>query len=260
MAQHLQETPVYAPTGANAASAWQIFGFLCFTFASYFSVGVPVAVLPTYIHLNLGMSAAMAGTVIGLQSLATLASRPFAGLISDRLGAKISVLSGMAACSASGVIMCGAAFFDHSPRLSFALLVASRLPLGMAVSLGSTGAILWGVRSLGQEQTAKVISFNGITTYGGVGLGAPFGVVLASHWGLGGIGLFTAAFGAAGFLLAARKSPVTPAGGEPEHFLRLLGGVAGHGFAVALSSVAYGVLITFIALYFSSRHWSGAAL
>lgn len=114
--------------------------------------------------------------------------------------------------------------------------------------------------SLGQEQTARVISFNGISTYGGVGLGAPFGVLLAAHCGLGGIGVFTAVLGAASFLLAARMSPVAPARGEPERFLRLLGCVAGHGFAVALSSVAYGVLFTFLALYFSSRNWSGAAL
>jgi predicted MFS family arabinose efflux permease len=48
--------------------------------------------------------------------------------------------------------------------------------------------------------------------------------------------------------------------GEPERFLRVLGRVAPHGTAVALSSVAYGVLTTFIALYFASRHWNGAAL
>lgn len=260
MAQRVQNRLIDGREAAGIASAWQVFGFVSFAFVSYFCVGVPVAVLPLYIHTQLGMSEAMAGTVIALQSLATLVSRPCAGYICDRLGAKVSVLWGMAACSASGVLLAGAAAFEHMPGLSFVLLIASRLPLGAAVSLGSTGGILWGVRSLGREQTARVISFNGITTYGGVGLGAPFGVVLAAHWGLGGIGVFTTVFGAASFLLAARKPPIAPVQGEPERFLRLLGSVAGHGVAVALSSVAYGVLITFIALYFSSRHWSGAAL
>ena len=260
MAQSIHNRPADGRVSPGTASAWQIFGFVGFTFVSYFSVGVPVAVLPLYMHTQLGMSAAMVGTVIGLQSLTTLAARPGAGLICDRLGAKISVLWGMACCSASGVLMFGAAAFGHMPGLSFALLIASRLPLGVAVSMGSTGGILWGVRGLGHEHTARVISFNGITTYSGVGLGAPFGVVLAAHYGLGGIGVFTALFGAAGFLLAARKPPIAPTHGEPERFLRLLGGVAGHGIAVALSTVAYGVLVTFIALYFSSRHWSGAAL
>ena len=260
MALTAQRMPIDVPAGARIASPWQVFGFVGFTFVSYFSVGVPVAVLPPYIHLQLGMSAAIAGTVIGLQSLATLASRPSVGFICDRLGAKVSVLWGMAACLISGVLIVGAAAFVRMPMLSFAFLVASRLPLGMAVSLGSTGGILWGVRSLGQEQMARVISLNGIATYAGVGLGAPFGVALAAHWGLCGIGVFTAVFGAASFLLAARKPPIAPVQGEPERFLRVLGSVSGLGTAVALSSVAYGVLVTFIALYFSSRQWSGAAL
>ncbi len=260
MAHSAQKRPFDGRAGTEVANVLQVFGFVCFAFFGYFSIGVPIAVLPLYINKQLGMSAAIAGTVIGLQSLATLASRPWAGIICDRLGAKVSVMWGMAACSASGVLMAGAAVFEHMPGLSFALLVASRLPLGVAVSLGSTGGILWGVRGLGREQTARVISFNGISTYAGVGLGAPFGVVLAAHFGLGGIGIFTVVFGAAGFLVAARKSAVAPAEGERERFLRLLGSVAGYGTAMALSTVAYGVLITFIALYFSSRHWSGAAL
>lgn len=136
MAQRFQESPIDGRTGAGIASAGQVFGFVLFAFVSYFSVGVPIAVLPLYIHTRLGMSAATAGTVIALQSLATLATRPCAGFICDRLGAKVSVLWGMAACAASGVLMAGAAALEHMPSLSFALLIASRLPLGAAVSLG----------------------------------------------------------------------------------------------------------------------------
>ena len=244
----------------GSASAWRVFGFLYFTLVAYGSVGIPVAVLPGYVHLTLGMSAAVAGTVIGLQSLATLAARPWAGMICDRKGPKLSVLLGMAFCVVSGLLLIGAAALEHNHWLSFALLVLSRFPLGMSVSFGSTGAILWGVRCFGPESTGKVIAFNGITTYGGVGLGAPLGVVLAARWGLWGIGIFTAAFGAVSLVVASRKAAVAPVHGEPEGFLRSLGRVAGHGIAVALSSVAYGVLITFIALYFISRHWNGAAL
>jgi len=248
--------------GVNAARGGrlQVFRFICFTFISYLSVGIPLAVLPQYINLRLGMSAAMVGLVIGLQSLATLASRPLAGRISDRRGAKASVLWGLAACTASGVAMLCAALFEHHLWLSFTFLVASRLPLGVAVSLGSTGSILWCIRSLGQEYTASTISYNGIATYGGVGLGAPLGVVLAARWGLAGIGMFTAVFGAASFVFAARKARGPAVHGEPERFHRVLGRVAQHGAAVALSSVAFGVLTTFIALYFSYRHWNGAAL
>ena len=50
----------------------------------------------------MGYSAALAGLVISIQYIATLASRPWAGRISDRAGAKVSVLWGMGACTASG--------------------------------------------------------------------------------------------------------------------------------------------------------------
>jgi MFS family permease len=249
-----------AGEAAAQAGAGRVLSFVSFTFVSYLSVGVPLAVLPLFVHVRLGMSAAMAGLVIGLQSLATLASRPMAGWICDRYGAKVSVMCGMAACAVSGVAMTCAAALQHPPWLSFALLLFSRLPLGVAVSLGSTGSILWGIRTLGQDHTGKVISFNGIATYGGVGLGAPLGVVLAARWGLTGIGVFTALIGAASLLDASRRAPVAAVRGEPERFHRVLGRVAPHGAAVALSSVAYGVLTTFIALYYASRHWSGAAL
>ena len=48
--------------------------------------------------------AVLAEFVISVQYIATLASRPWAGRISDRAGAKVSVLWGMAACTASGVM------------------------------------------------------------------------------------------------------------------------------------------------------------
>jgi predicted MFS family arabinose efflux permease len=245
---------------AARAGARQVFGYIYFTLVSYLSVGEPLAVLPPYVHLRLGMSVAMAGLVIGLQSLATLASRPWVGWICDRQGAKVSVQWGMAACSASGAAMICAAAFQSNRWLGFAFLIASRLLLGMAVSLGSTGSTLWGIRGLGQEHTAGMISYNGIANYGGVGLGAPLGVVLGKHWGLAGIGVFTAVFGALSLAMASRKAPVPVVRGEPESFHRVLGRVAPYGSAVALSSVAYGVLTTFIALYFFYRRWNGAAL
>ena len=135
----VQDTVTDRGDDAARAGARQVSGSIYFTLVSYLSVGEPLAVLPQYVHLRLGMSVAMAGLVIGLQSLATLASRPWVGWLCDRKGAKVSVQWGMAACSASGAAMICAAAFQSSRWLGFAFLIASRLLLGMAVSLGSTG-------------------------------------------------------------------------------------------------------------------------
>jgi predicted MFS family arabinose efflux permease len=119
---------------------------------------------------------------------------------------------------------------------------------------------LWGITSAGQESTAKVISFNGISTYGAMALGAPLGVILDGQWGLTSIGLLTMFVGAVSLVLAYRKPPVPVFRGERLPFSQVLGKVAPHGMGLALGGVCYSVLATFITLFYASRHWNGAAL
>jgi MFS family permease len=224
------------------------------------SIGLPLAVLPPFVHLKMGYSAMLAGLVISTQYIATLASRPWAGRISDRLGAKVSVLWGMVGCTASGVLLVAAAALHQIHWLSFWVLILSRLALGVGESLGSTGSTLWGITSAGQESTAKVISFNGISTYGAMAIGAPLGVVLDQFWGLGSLGIFTILIGAVSLVLAWRKEPVPVMAGEHLPFAHVMGRVAPHGMALALGGVCYSVLATFITLFYACQHWNGAAL
>jgi MFS family permease len=252
-----------APASSSAASRGStrhILGFVYFTFICYLSIGLPLAVLPPYVHLRMGFSAALAGLVISIQYMAALASRPWAGRISDRAGAKVSVLWGMAACTASGAVLIAAAALHRNPWLSLSLLILSRLVLGVGESLGSTGSTLWGITSAGPQHTARVISFNGISTYGGMALGAPLGVVLDQQWGLVSLGLLTIFIGTVSFVLASRKTPVHGAPGEHLPFSHVFGRVAPHGMGLALGGVGYSVLATFVTLFYLSRHWTGAAL
>jgi MFS family permease len=253
------------PAVANGGTR-HILGFTYFTFVCYLSIGLPLAVLPPYVHYRMGYSAALAGLVISIQYIATLVSRPWAGRISDRAGAKVSVLWGMGACTASGALLVAAAAALHfgpvnsRTLLSLSLLIASRLVLGVGESLGSTGSTLWGITSAGSEHTARVISFNGISTYGGMALGAPLGVVLDQQWGLGALGLLTMVLGAVSLGMALRKSPVHTAPGEHLPFSSVLFRVAPHGMGLALGGIGYSVLATFVTLFYTSRHWDGAAL
>ena len=246
-----------APAGA---ATWQIVGFVYFTFVVYLSIGLPLAILSTYVHLRMGYSAALAGLVISVQYIATFLSRPWAGRISDRAGAKVSVLWGMGGCTASGALLLAAALLYGFPWLSMTVLIASRLALGVGESLGSTGATLWGIQSAGPEFTAKVISFNGISTYGAMALGAPLGVVMEKHWGLGSLGVLIMAVCGASLLLAGAKAATEVVEGEHLPFRAVLGRVTPHGTALALGGVGYSVLATFVTLFYASRHWDGAAL
>jgi predicted MFS family arabinose efflux permease len=244
----------------NNGSTWSILSYVYFTFVAYLSVGLPLAILPAYVHFSMGYSAALAGFVISVQYIATFVSRPWAGRISDRAGAKVSVLWGMAGCTVSGALLLAAAMLSRTPWLSIAILILSRLVLGASESQASTGSTLWGISNAGQKYTAKVISFNGVANYGALALGAPLGVVLEQQWGLASIGLVTILIGALSLVLASIKRPIMAPPGKNLPFRDVLGRIAPYGMGLAMSGVGYSVLATFVTLFYISRHWNGAAL
>jgi len=244
----------------DRTSTRHILSFVYFTFIVYMSIGLPLAVLPPFVHLKMGYSAMLAGLVISIQYIATLASRPWAGRISDRMGAKVSVLWGMAGCTASGVLMVVAALLHSMHWLSLLVLILSRLALGVGESLGSTGSTLWGITSAGQESTAKVIGFNGISTYGAMAIAAPLGVVLDQVFGMWSLGAFTILIAGVSWAIAWRKAPVAVMPGEHMPFKDVMWRVFPHGMGLALGGVCYSVLATFITLFYASRSWNGAAL
>jgi MFS family permease len=245
---------------ADSALARRILSYVVFTFVVYLAIGLPLAVLPSYVHFRLGYSATVAGLVISIQYIATFLSRPWAGHMSDHRGARISVVWGMGMCTVSGGLLIAAALLHAMPWLSMSSLVLSRLTLGVGESLGSTGATLWGISAVGSEHTARVIAYNGICTYGAMALGAPLGVLMETSLGLGSIGVLTAALCAASVFLAVCKRDVPVAHGEHLPFRSVLIRVAPHGIALALGGVGYSVLATFVTLFYVSRHWTGAAL
>jgi MFS family permease len=252
---------IASPSVSHNGSAWQIIGFTSLSFVVYLAIGLPLAILPEYVHMRMGYHASLAGLVISIQYIATFLSRPWAGRISDRKGAKISVLWGMGACTLSGLLMLAAAALHRDPAwLSLTFLIASRLVLGIGESLGSTGATLWGISSAGPEYTAKVISYNGVSTYGALALGAPLGVVMEMHWGLSSVAILTIIVCAIAYFWAALKPPVPVTPGEHLPFRHVLGRVTPHGMGLALGGVGYSALATFVTLFYVSRHWNGAAL
>ena len=77
----------------------QVVSIVLFTFIGYLNIGIPLAVLPSYVHNDLGFSTVIAGLVISVQYLATLLSRPTASRIIDNQGSKRAVMYGLAGLS-----------------------------------------------------------------------------------------------------------------------------------------------------------------
>jgi MFS family permease len=141
-------------------------------------------VLPGYVHSDLGFGAVIAGLVISVQYLATLLSRPYAGKIIDNQGSKRAVMTA-GRLRLSGVFMLLSAWTQSLPMLSLISLLVGRLVLGSAESLVGSGSIGWGIGRVGAANTAKVISWNGIASYGALAVGAPLGVLLVNQLGCG---------------------------------------------------------------------------
>ncbi len=92
-----------APANSTFSITLQILSIVFYTFIAFLCIGLPIAVLPGYVHDQLGFGAVVAGVTIGLQYLSTLLSRPFAGRVADTLGVRRPLAM---ACWASPVAGC----------------------------------------------------------------------------------------------------------------------------------------------------------
>ncbi|TWS00789.1 MFS transporter [Pseudomonas saxonica] len=238
----------------------QVVSIVLFTFIGYLNIGIPLAVLPGYVHNHLGYGTVIAGLVISVQYLATLLSRPYASRIIDTQGSKRAVMIGLAGCGLSGVFMLASSWLTAVPALSLASLLIGRLVLGSAESLVGSGSIGWGIGRVGAANTAKVISWNGIASYGAIAVGAPLGVVMVAHLGMWSLGVSIIALATLGLLLAWPKLAAPIVSGVRLPFLHVLGRVLPHGTGLALGSIGFGTIATFITLYYATNQWENAAL
>jgi len=230
-----------------------------FNFASYLTIGLPLAVLPGYVHEVMGFSAFWAGLVISLQYLATLLSRPYAGRYADLFGPKKIVIFGLCGCFLSGLGYFLAGLSADAALVSLVLLCLGRLILGIGQSFAGTGSTLWGVGVVGSLHIGRVISWNGIVTYGAMAIGAPLGVWVFHQGGMQLLAGVIMGIALIAILCALPRKPVTASKGKPLPFRAVLGKVWLYGMALALGSAGFGVIATFITLFYDAKGWEGAA-
>jgi MFS family permease len=236
-----------------------ILGTVSFTFVTYLTIGLSLAVLPGFVHGTLGFGAMLAGLAISAQYLATLLSRPQVGRMTDSLGPKRAVLTGLWLCAGSGGLLLLGALLWRQPLLSLGVIFVARLALGYAESCVGTGAITWGMGQVGHQHTARVISWNGVATYGGLAAGAPLGVMITHAYGFSAIGAATLVLMLLALPLARRKAATAVASGERTPFRAVAAHVIPYGLGLALGSIGFGCIATFITLYFAEHGWAGAA-
>ncbi|RON02571.1 MFS transporter [Pseudomonas brassicacearum] len=247
------------PPVSSTAITLQIVSIVFYTFVAFLCIGLPIAVLPGYVHEQLGFSAVVAGLTIGSQYLATLLSRPMAGRMSDNIGTKRAIVYGLLGIVFSGVLTLLSTLLQSLPLLSLMILIGGRLLLGIAQGLIGVGTISWCMGQVGAEHTARSISWNGIASYGAIAIGAPLGVVMVGQLGFVSLGIALSALALAALLLIRNKPSVPVIRGERLPFWAVFGRIAPFGASLSLASIGYGTLTTFITLFYISRGWTGAA-
>lgn len=247
-------------TAPHASSVTlQILSIVFYTFIAFLCIGLPIAVLPGHVHDQLGFGAVIAGLTIGLQYLATLLSRPYAGRVADTLGGKRAIRYGLYGIAGCGALTLLSAWTLALPWLSLGLLLGGRLLLGIAQGLIGVATLSWGIGQVGPEHTARVISWNGIASYGAIAIGAPAGVLLVDGLSFAVLGPALLLLALSALLVLRTRPEVVVAGGERLPFWSAFGRVAPCGLGLTLASIGYGTLTTFVTLYYLERGWVGAA-
>ena len=252
--------PVQHPSPAHSPSVTlQILSIVVYTFIAFICIGLPIAVLPGYVHDHLGFSAVVAGLTIASQYLATLLSRPSAGRLVDSVGTKPAIVYGLIGIAVSGVLTSLAVMLEGWPLLSLCVLLVGRVFLGVAQGLIGVGTISWGSAQVGSQHTARAIGWNGIASYGAIAIGAPLGVAMIDAAGFFSLGI--ALLGLALFaLVLIRNKPSMPViRGVRMPFWSVFGLIAPFGISLTLASIGYGTLTTFVTLFYIDRGWAGAA-
>lgn len=227
-------------------------------FFGFLAVGAPLPVLALFVHDTLGFGATTVGWIVGIQSIAAVFSRHRAGTLADSRGPRQALLLGLPVAALAGLFYLAAALAPWSPEARLALLVPGRLILGLGESLFLTGAMSLGIGTLGPQRAGTVMSWQGIAMYAALGLGAPLGLALHAAAGFAGVAVLAIATPLVVLPLAFAAKDVPGSSGERVPFYRVVSLIWRQGLVLALATIPFAAMATFLVLAYAARDWSGA--
>lgn len=220
-------------------------GVFAVTFSGLLAVGAVLPVLPRYVHGPLDSGNIAVGVVVGSYAVTGLLLRPFAGRLADRRGRKPTVLLGSAIVAAAG--------FLYLLPLGIPGLIAARLLLGAGEGAVFTAGSAWIVDIAPPERRGRVIGLYGLAVWSGLSVGPLVGELLLHASGYSAVWLFAGAVPLLGALVALRlPDPFRPAGTAERHPLIAREAIR-PGTALALASLGYATVASFVVLHLDAR-------
>lgn len=235
-------------------------GIIATLFCGYFAVGLPLPVIPIFVHDKLDFSTLVVGLVIGIQFLATVLTRGYAGRLTDQHGGKRSALQGAAVSALAGLLYLVAALPGLLPTTSLAIIVVGRLAAGLGESQFVTGCVSWSIASVGPGRAGMSMSWTGIAMFAALAIGAPIGMLLYQRYGLEAAMVACIVAPLVAAAIAARETSYATPAGPRLPFTKVIGQIWREGFGLMLQGVGLSGLTAFASLYFAARHWDNVGL
>jgi len=221
-------------------------GIFAATLLTLMAVGAYLPVLPHYVKGPLGYGSLAVGFTIGAFGFTAVASRPLAGRIADARGRRPVVATGAILAAVAGVL--------HFIPAGLPGVIIARLVLGAGEGTVFTAGATWVVDLAPRERRARVIGLYGLAVWGGLSTGPLIGSALFHSADFHAVWAFCAISPLLGALVALfvheTSRPVAPA---PRR--RLIVRESVHpGIALALATVGYAAMASFIVLDLGSKH------
>jgi MFS family permease len=229
-------------------------GVFAVTFCGLLAVGAVLPVLPRYVDGPLGEGKIAVGIVIGAYAITGLLLRPFAGRFADRVGRRPTVLVGSLLLAAGG--------FLYLVPLGLGGLIVARLVLGAGEGTVFTAGSAWIVDLAPPDRRGRVIGLYGLAVWAGLSIGPLFGELIQHHAGYTPVWVFAGVTPLIGALVASRvPDPFRPSThAEHEHHSLIAREAVRPGVALALGSIGYAAVATFVVLHLDARGVGHGAL
>jgi MFS family permease len=227
-------------------------GLFAVTFCGLLAVGAVLPVLPRYVHGPLGAGDVTVGIVIGAYAISGLLLRPIAGRLADRRGRKPTVVVG-------GLLLCVSGLLYLSD-LGLGGLIVARLVLGAGEGAVYTAGSAWIIDLAPPARRGRVLGLYGLAVWGGLSVGPLAGELLLQTSGYTAVWVFAAAMPLLGALIASRVPDRFEPLAHAEPHPLIAPEAVRPGLAVALASIGYAAVATFIVLHLEARGIGEGAL